>query len=417
MRDVPARSQSIGADLADRERAARCASARTSAPSSWCARPRGWPAQLDVRLASRSTSRRPQLQRLPDARAQRILRSAEARRGARRETATLAGGDVAAAVVDVRARAQLLAGRRRARRRRSVWRPWRRARWRASWSALCAATSTSSRSRCRRATPRSPAARARAGSRRGRRSAGAGAWRRYAWRAAICAAITAAGRCRCSVLRAGQHRDAVPARRGAASAVRYRPRAGGARGLRSTCAAFDFFFVPPRFSFAVSDVQYLVTFGVMLVVGAGHRPADARAALPGRASRPARSARARAVRDDARTVGRADGRAGRRDRGALRASRVRAPARCCWWPTRTTASRSPCRRLAAGIDPGVAHWAFDHARGRPGIGTDTLPAQRHALPAAEGADAHARRARARAAQSGAPGRSRSSAGCSTPAPR
>ncbi|WP_404299849.1 DUF4118 domain-containing protein [Alicycliphilus denitrificans] len=29
---------------------------------------------------------------------------------------------------------------------------------------------------------------------------------------------------------------------------------------------FDFFFVPPHFSFAVSDVQYLVTFGVMLVV-------------------------------------------------------------------------------------------------------------------------------------------------------
>ncbi|MBF0462637.1 MAG: DUF4118 domain-containing protein [Magnetococcales bacterium] len=31
-------------------------------------------------------------------------------------------------------------------------------------------------------------------------------------------------------------------------------------------AAFDFFFVPPRFSFAVSDIQYLVTFAVMLVV-------------------------------------------------------------------------------------------------------------------------------------------------------
>jgi two-component system, OmpR family, sensor histidine kinase KdpD len=30
---------------------------------------------------------------------------------------------------------------------------------------------------------------------------------------------------------------------------------------------FDFFFVPPRFSFAVNDVQYLVTFGVMLAVG------------------------------------------------------------------------------------------------------------------------------------------------------
>jgi len=32
-------------------------------------------------------------------------------------------------------------------------------------------------------------------------------------------------------------------------------------------AAFDFFFVPPRLSLAVSDVQYLVTFAVMLVVG------------------------------------------------------------------------------------------------------------------------------------------------------
>jgi two-component system sensor histidine kinase KdpD len=32
-------------------------------------------------------------------------------------------------------------------------------------------------------------------------------------------------------------------------------------------AAFDFFFVPPRFSFAVSDVQYILTFAVMLFVG------------------------------------------------------------------------------------------------------------------------------------------------------
>ncbi len=31
-------------------------------------------------------------------------------------------------------------------------------------------------------------------------------------------------------------------------------------------AAFDFFFIPPYFSFAVSDVQYLLTFAVMLLV-------------------------------------------------------------------------------------------------------------------------------------------------------
>ena len=32
-------------------------------------------------------------------------------------------------------------------------------------------------------------------------------------------------------------------------------------------AAFDFFFVPPRFSLAVADAQYLLTFAVMLVTG------------------------------------------------------------------------------------------------------------------------------------------------------
>lgn len=32
-------------------------------------------------------------------------------------------------------------------------------------------------------------------------------------------------------------------------------------------ALFDFFFVPPRFSFAVNNVQYVVTFAVMLAVG------------------------------------------------------------------------------------------------------------------------------------------------------
>jgi two-component system sensor histidine kinase KdpD len=34
----------------------------------------------------------------------------------------------------------------------------------------------------------------------------------------------------------------------------------------ASVALFDFFFVEPRFSFAVQDAQYLVTFGVMLVV-------------------------------------------------------------------------------------------------------------------------------------------------------
>lgn len=43
----------------------------------------------------------------------------------------------------------------------------------------------------------------------------------------------------------------------------------GPAALASVCnvLAFDFFFVPPRWSFAFGDVQYLITFGVMLAVG------------------------------------------------------------------------------------------------------------------------------------------------------
>jgi two-component system sensor histidine kinase KdpD len=42
--------------------------------------------------------------------------------------------------------------------------------------------------------------------------------------------------------------------------------------------SFDFFFVPPRLTFAVSDVQYLLTFAVMLIVGlvTGHLTAGLR---------------------------------------------------------------------------------------------------------------------------------------------
>jgi two-component system sensor histidine kinase KdpD len=47
-------------------------------------------------------------------------------------------------------------------------------------------------------------------------------------------------------------------------------RLGRGPAVLSSClnvAAFDFCFVPPRFTFAVSDAEYLVTFAVMLTVG------------------------------------------------------------------------------------------------------------------------------------------------------
>ena len=44
-------------------------------------------------------------------------------------------------------------------------------------------------------------------------------------------------------------------------------RAPAAMAALMNVLAFDFFFVSPRLSFAVSDVQYIVTFAVMLGVG------------------------------------------------------------------------------------------------------------------------------------------------------
>ena len=81
-----------------------------------------------------------------------------------------------------------------------------------------------------------------------------------------------------------------------------------------TVAAFDFFFVPPRFTFSVSDAQYLLTFGVMLVVALVIGQLTAGLKFQARVATLREDARARAVRDVARPVRRAAGRAGRRDR-------------------------------------------------------------------------------------------------------
>jgi two-component system sensor histidine kinase KdpD len=145
-------------------------------------------------------------------------------------------------------------------------------------------------------------------------------------------------------------------------------------------AAFDFFFVPPRLSFAVSDVQYLVTFAVMLIVAltvgqltAGLR-FQANIALR-------REARARALYEYARALSAALQagqiqevtsefmQKGFRAKAALllpdAAGRLQMP----------LSSDCPGQALPAGLDPGIAQWAFDHGAAA-GIGTDTLPGSR-----------------------------------------
>jgi len=140
-------------------------------------------------------------------------------------------------------------------------------------------------------------------------------------------------------------------------------------------AAFDFTFVPPRFTFVVSDTQYVVTFAVMLAVAAVIGTLTARMREQTEAAR-AREARASALYHLSRELA---GRRGIADLLASAAAQVGevfesrvsvlmpgAEGRLEWKAGDAT--------LIAGVphEMGVAQWAFDH--GQPaGLGTDTLP--------------------------------------------
>ena len=159
-------------------------------------------------------------------------------------------------------------------------------------------------------------------------------------------------------------------------------RLGRAPSVTATCvgvACFDFFYVPPRFTFAVSDFQYVVTFGVMLAVGliTGHLTAGLR--FQARAASE-RERRVRALYEFARELS-----------GVLAASQVfessRAVIQNAFGARATLLVPDAEGRLGmppaddggpgaprpANVDPGVAQWAFDHAQ-PAGLGTDTLPA-------------------------------------------
>jgi len=90
------------------------------------------------------------------------------------------------------------------------------------------------------------------------------AWRPYAWSAAVCAAVT--------LLTAPLHSKLELANivmvfllAVVLVAVRF-GRGPAVMAAFLSVGAFDFFYVPPRFTFSVHDAQYLLTFAVMLVV-------------------------------------------------------------------------------------------------------------------------------------------------------
>lgn len=162
-------------------------------------------------------------------------------------------------------------------------------------------------------------------------------------------------------------------------------RFGRGPSVLATCvsvACFDFFFVPPRFDFSVSDFQYLITFLVMLVVGlfTGHLTSDLRFQARVASHREARS---RALYEFSRELS-----------GALQTEQIfqithnavqqafRARATLIL-PDQRGRLQAPLfasadvatYRHGGQLDMAIAQWAFDRAESA-GLGTGTLPASR-----------------------------------------
>ena len=137
-------------------------------------------------------------------------------------------------------------------------------------------------------------------------------------------------------------------------------------------AAFDYFFVPPRLSFAVSDVQYVLTFAIMLGVGllVGQLTAGLRFAAGVSTSR---ERRARSLFELTRELS-----------AALEASQVvalgTAAVRGHFGGDALVLVTDAADQLVMpadapqGFDPQVADWAFRHGQ-RAGLATATLAAQ------------------------------------------
>ena len=139
-------------------------------------------------------------------------------------------------------------------------------------------------------------------------------------------------------------------------------------------AAFDFFFVPPRLSFSVSDAQYLLTFGVMLAVGliVGQLTAGLRFQARIATHRERRSHALFEVARDLSSVLATEQVVAAAGEAVAREFRARARFFVLDEGDRLVLAGTEGESEAAGLDLGTARWAFDHAQAA-GLGTDTLP--------------------------------------------
>lgn len=141
-------------------------------------------------------------------------------------------------------------------------------------------------------------------------------------------------------------------------------------------ASFDFFFVPPRLTFAVHDTQYLLTFAVMLGV------AILIATLTARIREEVEASRRRERRTEAlyRMTDALSGASGHQGLAETVVRHVREIFQARVAVLLPDESRGLSVRAASDgtlgrgpNDAGVAQWVFDH-RQNAGRGTDTLPA-------------------------------------------
>jgi two-component system sensor histidine kinase KdpD len=143
-------------------------------------------------------------------------------------------------------------------------------------------------------------------------------------------------------------------------------------------ASFDFFFVPPRFSFAVSDVQYLVTFAVMLGVGMliGQLTANLRFAASVSASR---ERRAHALFELTRDLSAALQTVQVVELGEAAVKRTFG-GRAYVYTTNANDQLDLGHSVPEGLDASIADWCFHHGQ-RAGLATATLPSSRwHYVP-------------------------------------
>src|ERR1700722_5663571 len=313
----------------------------------------------------------PALQRLPAARRETILAILNLAQNLGASTAVIANPEVAESVIAYARKhnlSKLVIGRDPSRR---LW-PWQRSSGqKLAWLAPDIDLIEIGRSTGSSQSGAGPAAAADAltgtdAFERGRRRG-----LRYLWAAAACAAVTALSMPLAAHFE-GSNIVAIYLLAVVLVGVRL-GRGPAAFAAVLSVSAFDFFFVPPRFSLAVSDVQYLLTFCIMLAVGlitgqltAGLR-SQARVALH-------REERAAALYEIARDLS-----------GAVQFDQVvkisnesiertfHASAALLLPDAMGQVALASARsEPSLRVDTSIAQWAFE--KGHPaGVGTDTLP--------------------------------------------